>query len=351
MRDATTSLTLWLPGFLSPERVVESSESLANSDAHYLKHLLAKADRFPMKMQNFYQTASYLFHQPETLPPAATMASIEIDSFDADAFWLRMDPAQMIPDRDSLVLIPPSELGVSDEEAKALIDAFNQHFAEDRVRLEFGSSDHWYMRIAQAVDLHTTSLDEVAFQHLGDAFPTGNAAKYWRQLMNEVQMLFFSQPVNQTRREHGMPEINSVWPWGEGQLTMTQIKRRPAAHTWSNHPYLIGMGALSEATSHASTASYSDWQSRLDAHAEAHHLVLLDEMSQALGVWTQSQWVDALASMEETWFSGIFKGLKSGQLESVLLDFGMGYRYHLEPKHLKRFWRRKRSLVNFVSRI
>lgn len=349
MRDATTSLTLWLPGLLSPQRVLESSENLSSEDMPHLKQLLAKADRLPMKMQGFYQTASYLFHQPSTLPPAATMASIEIDGFDADAFWLRMDPAQMIPDRDSLVLIPPSELAISDEEAKALIDTFNQHFEEDRVRLEFGSADHWYLRIAQAVDLHTSPLDEVAFQHLGQAFPTGNAAHYWRQLMNEVQMLFFDHPVNQSRREQGIPEINSIWPWGEGLLDMAQIKHRPSAHIWSTHPYLQGMSGLSGAATHAAPESYMDWLNQLDVETGGHHLVLLETSLNALSGWTLPQWLEALKLMEESWFSEILNGLKSGRLQSVLLDFGMGYRYHLEPKHMKRFWRRKRSLTHFVA--
>ena len=36
----------------------------------------------------------------------------------------------------------------------------------------------------------------------------------WFKLFNEIQMFLFQHPLNQQRRQQGMPEINSLWCWG-----------------------------------------------------------------------------------------------------------------------------------------
>lgn len=348
------ALTLWLPDLLNPLRFQEWQKlaeeggtelSLKAAKLPSMQTLLAKADAFRAKPQSFYEQASYLYHQPLTLANAATMAAMDLTDFDEKAFWLRVDPVQMIPDRDTLVMMPASALAIEEDESKALLENFNQHFAQDAVQLEYGGVDRWYLRIVQPVDIQTTSLDAAAYQNVNDLYPKGNAATYWHQLMNEVQMLFYTHPVNEARREKGWPEINSVWVWGEGVLQTDQVKMREQAMIWSAQPYLTGLASVCGSACENSPKNHQAWyQSASENPQIEHHLVHLDDIVRALPNLSLEDWWQVMEHLEEEWFTPIFHALKQKQLSSVLLDLGNGWRYHLEPKHLKRFWRLKKSL-------
>lgn len=343
------AVTLWVPDLLNPLRIKEASEALSSLKLPVLQSLLAKADRFPAKSQALDEQASYLFHQPKALAKASIIASIEFEDYDPTLFWLRVDPVQMIADRDSLVLIPGADLGITETESRALLDAFNQHFSQDQVTLEYASTTAWYMNIQQSVDIETHSIESVAYQPVNERYPSGNAASYWRQLLNETQMLFYAHPVNESRRERGYPEINSVWVWGEGILDQSAVVVRKDAMIWSNNAYLKGLAKVSKAQQRPSPQSYQAWldnQALLEPFDSKinHHLIRLDDVSDSLSLMQQADWLSALQALEEQWLRPLQQALKNQQIGSLLLDFGNTYRYHLKPGHLRRFWRLKKPL-------
>lgn len=343
------AVTLWVPGLLNPLRLKEAHQNLTDLALPNLKRLLAKGDRFVAKPQSSFAQASYLFHQKSMLSPAPVMASVDINEVDNSVFWLRVDPVQMIADRDSLVLVPGSDLGITEQESKALLKAFNAHFAQDSVLLEYGSRTGWYLRMKQPVDLQTHLLESVAYQPVNERYPAGNAASYWRQLLNETQMLFYTHPVNESRREQGLPEINSVWVWGEGALSMKQITTRPTAKIWSENTYLKGLAKIAQAQQVAAPQSYQAWlnaQTAVDLNSVevTHHLIRLDAIADSLDALQQSEWIEVLLRLESDWFKPLLQALKERQIDSLLLDFGNGFRYHLKPAHLKRFWRLNKPL-------
>ncbi len=346
MASQAKSVTLWLPELLVPL----SSTDLPETDVKALhvpalRTLLSRADAFPAKTQTFHETASYLFHQTQTLPVASVMASVQLPDYDADAFWLRAEPCQVVPDRDTLVMIPPGDLAVTETESKALLEAFNAHFAEDGVQLEYAGATDWYLRIAQPVDLQSTPLSRAAYQNINPHYPKGNAAGYWHQLMNETQMLFFTHPVNETRRERGWPEINSLWFWGEGRLAADQVELRPQAKIWSQDAYLQGLANLTQADYSTQPKSYQAWsESALSTKGGfAHHLLHLTMPT--AGQQTQNEWLAGLQTLEKAWFEPLLLAVKNQDIDSLFIDVGLPKRYHLKPKHLRRFWRRKKSLA------
>ncbi len=343
------AVTLWVPDLLNPLRIKEASDALSTLKLPALQTLLTKADRFVVKPQTLYEQASYLFHQPKALPKASIMASVEFDDYDLAVFWLRVDPVQMIADRDSLVLIPGADLGISEAESRALLEAFNQHFVQDQVALEYASATAWYLRIKQPVDIKTHSIESVAYQPVNERYPSGNAASYWRQLLNETQMLFYMHPVNTSRREQGYPEINSVWIWGEGLLDPSTVVVRNEAMIWSEETYLKGLAKIAKAHQRPSPQSYQAWlesQTLVEPSSLKirHHLIRLDSLSDSLGLMQQEDWLSALQTLEEAWIMPLQQALKNQQIGSLLLDFGTPYRYHLKPGHLRRFWRLTKPL-------
>ncbi|MDG4812811.1 hypothetical protein P8629_07310 [Hydrogenovibrio sp. 3SP14C1] len=343
--NAGQAVTFWLPELLIPLQSEEGSALIKPLSLPNLQTLLSKADVFSAKKSSFHQQASYLFHQPHSLPVASTMAANQIADYDPSAFWLRVEPLQMVPDRDTLVLIPPQDLAITEEESKALIDSFNAHFEQDRVQLEYGSSQDWYLRVAQPIDIQTVPLAQAAYQSVNELYPQGNAATYWHQMMNEVQMLFYTHPVNEARREKGWPEINSIWIWGEGQITSDMLQPRENAVIWSAHPYLQGMGQLTNASSFEVPKNYQAWTKLIDKKQNKHHLIHLEPPYQTLQNSTEQAWQDFLLELEEAWFSGLLNAVRQQEITSLFIDLGNQKRYHLTSKHMKRFWRFKKSLT------
>ncbi|GKT12329.1 MAG: hypothetical protein ISEC1_P1307 [Thiomicrorhabdus sp.] len=340
------AVTLSIPHLLNPLRLKEANSALAGLKLPALQTMLAKGDIFPAKVQNSFEQASYLFHQPKATCYASVMAAAELDDYDGSVYWLRVDPVQMIADRDSLVLIPARDIAITEDESLALLEAFNTHFADDRVSLEFASSYCWYLRIVQPIDLQTHSLESVAYKHIDDCYPTGNAAGYWRKMINETQMLFFSHPVNESRRERGMPEINSIWVWGEGQLDQSTMLERENSMVWSDNTYLKGLAKLANAKSAPSPESFEFWAGggALQDQAVGHHMIQLDPLANTLDNMQEHEWLEALKQLEDAWLDPMLAALKAKQIDSLLLDLGNGFRYHLKPGHLSRFWRFKKQL-------
>ncbi|VAW45645.1 hypothetical protein MNBD_GAMMA04-874 [hydrothermal vent metagenome] len=356
----STAVTLSIPELFNPLRIKEANDALSTLKLPALQTLLAKADRFAAQPQSSYALSSYLFHQPkfskDSSAFAAIMAAAELNDYDRNAYWLRVDPVQMIADRDSLVLIPSNDLAITEEESKALLQAFNNHFEQDRVQLEFASAQHWYLRMALPVDLQTHSIESLAYQPVDGRYPTGNAATYWRKMINETQMLFFTHPVNEARREQCMPEINSIWVWGEGQLTDSSIVERRDAMVWSDNLYLKGLATLAQSQLASSPSCYQAWQDSVNAQQErggekiSHHMIQLDPLTNALDNMQQSEWIEALKQLETTWFDPLMNALKQGEIDSLLFEFGSASRYHLKPTHLNRFWRFKSTLNNALQK-
>lgn len=341
------AVTLWIPNLLNHLRVKEAKQALKTLTLPGLQTLLAKADRFAVKPQNFYEQASFLFHQPSCLPIAATKAGVEINDVNEKLFWLSVDPVQMVPDRDTLVLIPGNTLQISDDESKALITAFNQHFADDKVELIWASATRWYLSIKQPVDIQTTNIEKLAYQSVNDYYPKGNAAQYWRQLINETQMLFYTHPVNENRREQGWPEINSVWIWGEGKIDSSQVLNRNDAAIYSQNVYLSGMAKLTHSQLYAEPANYQAWLNQIQSANDLKinkHFISLNSISDNLETLQLEDWIILLKQLETDWFNPLLNAVKSGKIDSLLLDLGQESRSHIKPSNLRRFWRLKKSL-------
>lgn len=345
-------LTLNLNGLLSAQRVKEGIGLLKVQSLPYLQTLLSKAHYHFTKPKDSESLSAYLFHQEK--PPASAITRIvaltKLSEEAEQQFWISIDPAHLIPDRDSLVLIPAEDIGITSAESKALLKSFNEHFAEDGIELVYGSASQWFLSISQTVDLSTTPIHQVAYQSVNDFYPSGPAGNYWRQLMNEAQMLFYNHEVNHQRRLNNLPEINSIWVWGEGSLSPSQINHRPDAAMFSDYTYSQGLAKLCHAKTKNNVQTFQQWfeQSEKINHSlielSAHSLtgISLENM-------TIEQWVALLKQCELDWFMPIFQSLKNKELDSVLLVLGANKHYLLTPKSLNRFWRWKKPWMALTN--
>ncbi len=151
-------------------------------------------------------------------PPAGALARLA-DGLDAgDRSWFCAEPVTLIPDRDTLVLMPLTAAPLTREEADALIAGATAHFGAALV-LERGASGRWYAAVEGVSRATGAPPAEVAGQALDVvSLAAGPDAARLRAFLTELQMLWYEHPVNLARREAGRPEANALWLWGGGRL-------------------------------------------------------------------------------------------------------------------------------------
>ena len=109
---------------------------------------------------------------------------------------------------------------VDADEAQPLAETANRQFADDGLIWSPETPQAWTLqaandegraRIAAWAQLHCRSARMVAGRRIDAWQPEGEAARSWRALVNELQMLWHEHPVNEARSQAGRPALNSVW--------------------------------------------------------------------------------------------------------------------------------------------
>jgi len=343
-------LTLWYPGLLDKQKVSEAGKAFHLKNYPYLRKILSRSDRYFAKPRDFFSNACFLFHQPQRLAVAATQRAALLNEKVFDSFWLKVDPVQVIADRDTLLMLPQSELALDESSSKQLLADFNKHFSVDGVTLHYGTQTDWFLDLAQVLDLHTTDLMQAELSPLSDFMPSGSVAPHWRKLMNEAQMLFFSSQVNVERRGAALPEINGVWVWGEGVVKPQQIVSRKNTVVWSDNLYLQGLAVFADAKMTPPPKDYLDWQSSLaslgcldtefnGAAGFDSHLVCLNSPQVQGASSSLEGWLNDLDGFEKEWCAPLWEGVCSGDIVDVYFDLGSQHQFFFKASHAKRFWR------------
>lgn len=150
--------------------------------------------------------------------PACGLAAVYARDTQADfepdhPLWL----AQLVhvaPARDGAALIPASELEISPEESAALYAAAEEYFEGSGFAAEPFDTTHWRLHPPADYRPVCASPALVSITSVNDWWPQDTAGRPWRRLVNELQMLWFNHPVNQSREARGLRPVNSLWLYG-----------------------------------------------------------------------------------------------------------------------------------------
>lgn len=307
-------LTLLIPDFR------RSFEAVGRPHLPALERMAARGISKRMSPAEFLAPRFGL--EPAELKPAPFMYLGDTGTRDGE-YRLCADFVHLAPDRDQLVLMPAVLLDARREELESLAAAFDALYGMEGWNLEVAPSGRAYLRAPRPLDLTTWEPEAVAGSAVLDYMPTGEDAPRLRQLMNESQMLFHTDPVNQAREEAGRPLINSLWLWGGGVLPPSRDKAPSKAMGAS--PLLRGLAL---------------WAGREPAPAS---LQSVDDDT----VLTLE--ADDLAALEREWFAPLFGLLKSGKLKQLELYLGGMGLYQVDSAAARRFWRRPKPLTGVVG--
>lgn len=133
---------------------------------------------------------------------------------------------------DDVALGDPSAIEIDADESMALFAAAQPFFEEDGIALyPSDTPGRWLARAPIFDGLATASIDRAVGCPISQWSPLGDASRPLRRLQNEMQMLLYTQRVNDERTARGVPPINSFWLSGTGVLKGDALPSPPAART------------------------------------------------------------------------------------------------------------------------
>jgi hypothetical protein len=305
--------------------------------------LLARGRRGSAESRTLEQWLREAFEQPGEALAAGALALLAHGSVPADAWWARADPVHLRLMRDHAIVAPGEALEISSDEADALVEALNRHFAgvaEFRVldarrgvaRLEAG------MGAAGGPALYAAGRDAATAR--GEE---GQRAA----LLTEIQMLLHAHPVNEAREARGEPALNSLWVWGGGRPPSTASG--PWRSVAADDPSALGLAQLAGMRRLELPPSAESWLGRLPE--DGRHLVVLDALRTPALLERQAEYEEALQALEQRWFAPLLGALREQRIGMVTLrvpDAVPGAGFETIRGDLRRFWRRPRPLGRYA---
>ena len=120
---------------------------------------------------------------------------------------------------DDVVLGDPAAIEIDAAESAALLAAAQPFFAEDGITLHASATPGRWLARGKVFDgLPAASIDRAVGHQISEWSPLTDAARPMRKLQNEMQMLLYTERVNDDRTARGVPPINSFWLSGTGSL-------------------------------------------------------------------------------------------------------------------------------------
>lgn len=297
-------LTLFVPDLLWPD--VEDAHAFDFPGANNLARLLSlgTAIRTPLSPTDSWESRlAVLFGFPGIDAPLASIRCLGSE-LPANGLRLCADPVNLDFMQQALVLSPISVNTLSAPEVSALLDSLNQEFAQEGQFIAApgasGSCQWTFIPFEPAPDLGTEhealpnlpACSRLAGRRV-DADETrallGRDGLRW---INRIQMCLNDHPVNLSRELAGLPRINSLWPWGRGQLSTLPEKRFTEAHGVSTL-----LNGLCQATQ-TLVAPCNEYP-----HGAGHHLMCSLELSEAISHDDLTAWQTAIGTLTQDWIS------------------------------------------------
>ena len=259
---------------------------------------------------------------------------------DGEGFCFRADPVNLQEDQNYLMMSYPSELNLDLEEAEALADSINQHFAEDGWNIDVVDGKRWYLKLDEHADIQTTAAWRVVGKDVFNLMPVGNNSRQWHSWLMELQMLLFSHPVNQARVAQGMAAVSGLWLWGGGGLPV--LSSSSNVFLRGETPFIQGVGRQCGCEIKALADDMSTVLN--DMPLNSAQLMMLEQARTALQSGSMDQGLSVINELEEKVFQPLVALLKSGKLKHLMVIDTPGFVLNASAGGMKKWWRRRKCL-------
>jgi hypothetical protein len=329
-----TQFTLVLPFGLPPPELAR--DLLRALETPSLASLLARASK---RQRRQYAPGERTLPHDSWLAdalgsPFAPLAMRGYGLHPTDGHWFIVNPVHIQIARNHLLLTDQRKLQLTPDQSRALFDAAKPYFDELGQQLHFGDANTWFMRGDAWQDLDTASPDAATGQNLTDWMPIGASAKACRKLQNEVQMLWYSHPVNAEREARGLSPVNGFWLWGAGKATAGAATVGVA----NVPPWLAAIGKPAFSLVQEAPAAQAGAAAVL-----ASDTVVDGRLAEAAIATDWSTWLAQMQRLELDYFAPLLAKLRRGDVTEVklVLSHGSALLESTTTRMAQRmFWRR-----------
>lgn len=181
---------------------------------------------------------------PEGMKPGSDTANLSVFGYDPKVYYsgrspleaasigIELDPDDVTYRCNFVTISDPDDFEnatmvdycsdeIETEEAKQLVELFNEKFESDKVKLYSGIYYRQCLVLKHAeTGAELVQPHDIPSQTVSDKLPKGTNSELLRSMMAFARQTFKDHPVNKRREARGLHPANEVWFWGEG--------RRPA---------------------------------------------------------------------------------------------------------------------------
>ncbi len=330
-------LYLHVPGLLGP--MPRGAPDLLSPDtAANLTALLSRAGRQPGG-----RVSAFLRYLDAVAGGALAAYGAHLEG--AASYWMRAAPIRLEADRDTLVLLGPEVLRLTDDEAGFLCRELNGHFAADGIVFHALAADNWLVELeCEAPDLRLQSLEEVRGRRLFEQLPGGADASRWIRHLNELQMVLHASGVSESREQAGLPRVNGVWLWSGGRLpdAFPPVWDRVASDD------VVHRGVARLAGQSAESPSDPVTLCRYAAAGEAVLVSLPGAPRPTDGPGFQ-EWEQWLQELDRSWMGPFRAALRDGIVPALHICGRPGLEWHCRRWDRLRVWRPGRTLASLIE--
>jgi hypothetical protein len=273
-------------------------------------------------------------------PPAARAAMHALGLPAVEGHWFLLHPTHIHIARDHLVLTDMRQLALDAPESQALFDAAKPLFEEVGKTLVYGSPDTWFMRADEWPQLRTATPDAASGRNVDIWMPLGEGDRAWRKLQNEIQMHWFTHPLNEQREALGLKPVNSLWLWGGSGLN-NAVSNTAAALIKPYDACFNLSGWMQLFDRFADSAQHGADVNQVLQHAGPRGLLLLDALTEPGLTNEWGYWLERIEALERDWFAPLLAALRGRQLRSVRLILSGQDRiaeFSSNRNTLRKFW-------------
>jgi hypothetical protein len=232
--------------------------------------------------------------------------------------WFIINPTHIEIARSHLLMSDLRQLHLPEAEGRALFDSAAPYFEEAGYALRYGDAKTWFMRADEWGEMDTATPDAAAGMSLTDWMPSGPRALAYRKLHNEVQVQWYTDPVNAAREARGQPAINAFWPWAGSATPAVTHHAVPApgrsitaAHTVAAFETPSWLSALA----HRKLSALSD----IATGASEDILLVCGNVAEPAIAADWGGWLQQMQRLEAELFAPLLDSLKQGRVTKVQL--------------------------------
>ncbi|SFD66466.1 hypothetical protein [Massilia yuzhufengensis] len=242
---------------------------------------------------------------PEGRPAFAAAAMRGFGLEPAGGTWFIVSPAHIQIARSHSMMTDARHLGLLEEESRALYDAARGLCEEIGRPLLYGDAGTWFLRADDWAGIGIATPDTVAGMDLTDFVPRGAAALAYRRLQNEVQMAWYTHPVNTAREARRLPVVNAFWLWGAAS------DPGPAAGNLASTGVPGWLRALSN--------RHLDSPGALDGALAQDGMLVVGSLADAALAADWHAWLQGVQQLEEKLFAPLHAALVQGRIRKLRL--------------------------------